>query len=174
MVNHLMLPRFTVSTVRKTVVNLVIVPSTLVRRQCLTLVSRYSRSRRVSPLLSYPRAPLTQLQPPSANTNSPKLRSKEKEKDKDKAEEKKPGQHTPKVQKQPSLLQKQPSLLQKQASLPVRQEDKYIHAVPIEKLRSLTGDQLNIIWAQYDSDNSGSLDRRELKLLATDCIARTI
>ena len=53
-------------------------------------------------------------------------------------------------------------------------DEKVIHAVPVEKLRALGGAQLELIWAQYDSDGNGVLDRKELALLASDCIARTL
>jgi len=56
----------------------------------------------------------------------------------------------------------------------VEQDQKYIHAVPIEKLRSLAGSQLEVVWQQYDLDGNGVLDRKELALLASDCIARAL
>lgn len=56
----------------------------------------------------------------------------------------------------------------------VEHDQKYIHAVPIEKLRSLAGSQLEVVWQQYDLDGNGVLDRKELALLASDCIARTL
>jgi len=49
-----------------------------------------------------------------------------------------------------------------------------LNMVPLEKLKDLGTEQLNVIWAQYDMDGNGVLDRRELKLLANDCIARTL
>lgn len=52
--------------------------------------------------------------------------------------------------------------------------DNYLNSVPIDKLRVLGAEQLNAIWNQYDCDGNGILDRKELKLLANDCIGRTI
>lgn len=52
--------------------------------------------------------------------------------------------------------------------------DKYIHSVPVDKLKTMGAQQLTILFAQYDIDGNGSLDKKELKLLASDCIDRTL
>jgi Ca2+-binding EF-hand superfamily protein len=50
----------------------------------------------------------------------------------------------------------------------------FLNQVPIDKLRSMGMAQLNEIWAKYDSDGNGFLDRNELKQLAQDCVDRMI
>jgi len=49
-----------------------------------------------------------------------------------------------------------------------------IQTVPVDKLRTLAGAQLETIWAHYDRDGNGVLDRKELAQLASDCIERTL
>lgn len=53
-------------------------------------------------------------------------------------------------------------------------DEKTIHSIPVEKLRALGGAQLEVVWSEYDRDGNGVLDRKELALLAGDCIARTL
>ena len=55
-----------------------------------------------------------------------------------------------------------------------KKKEKIIKTLELADLQHLSVDNLEHLWRQYDKDKNGTLDRKELKKLAKDCIGRTI
>ena len=55
-----------------------------------------------------------------------------------------------------------------------KKKEKIIKTLELADLQHLSADNLEQLWKNYDKDKNGTLDRKELKKLAKDCIGRTI
>lgn len=55
-----------------------------------------------------------------------------------------------------------------------KKKEKLIKTLELADLQHLSSTNLEALWKQYDKDKNGTLDRKELKRLAKDCIGRTI
>ena len=55
-----------------------------------------------------------------------------------------------------------------------KKKEKLIKTLELADLQHLSAANLEALWKNYDKDKNGTLDRKELKKLAKDCIERTI
>ena len=55
-----------------------------------------------------------------------------------------------------------------------KKKEKIIKTLELSDLQHLSAENLETLWKNYDKDKNGTLDRKEMKKLAKDCIGRTI